>query len=145
MVDRVTKEERSRIMSRIRSESAYEAELARVLRREMRVDRNRADLPGRPDLYLPGARLAVFVHGCFWHGCPRHYREPKSNVRFWREKVRRNRERDRRVQRALQRAGYRTMVVWTHLEIGDAAVRVLLRYLREKELDSCSGSTTGSS
>ena len=70
---------------------------------------NRADLPGKPDIVLPGRRLAIFVHGCFWHGhdCARGARVPKANRDYWVEKVRRNRERDRAARAALEAAGWR--------------------------------------
>ena len=55
------------------------------------------DLPGTPDMANKRARVAVFVDGCFWHGCPRHFKLPKTRRAFWREKIRRNREKRRRV------------------------------------------------
>lgn len=71
-------------------------------------------LTGKPDIVFPGRRKLVFVHGCFWHlheGCP-NYREPKSRISFWLPKLRGNRERDLRVQRALSSAGWEVLVVW---------------------------------
>jgi DNA mismatch endonuclease (patch repair protein) len=56
----------------------------------------------------------VFVDGCFWHGCPRHGTQPKGNAAFWRAKLRRNRERDRRDTRNLRRAGWRVLRLWEH-------------------------------
>jgi DNA mismatch endonuclease (patch repair protein) len=75
---------------------------------------NRADLPGKPDIVLPGRRLAVFVHGCFWHGhdCARGARVPKSNRAYWTAKVARNRARDGAATAALRAAGWRVEVVW---------------------------------
>lgn len=66
------------------------------------------------DAVLPDRRMVVLVHGCFWHGCPTHYKVPKSRVRYWREKVATNRDRDRRQTRALTRAGWKVVVVWEH-------------------------------
>ena len=54
----------------------------------------------------------MFVDGCFWHGCPRHGTSPKGNARFWREKIARNRERDREVNRELRRRGWRVLRIW---------------------------------
>ncbi len=68
----------------------------------------------RPDFVFPKARLAVFVDGCFWHGCPRHGTRPKGNAAFWRRKFAANRARDRRVNRALRRAGWRVLRIWEH-------------------------------
>lgn len=87
-------------------------------------------LPGRPDLRFPAARLAVFVHGDFWHGCPRHYRAPWSNRAFWRSKLEGNRRRDARVRRALNRAGWRVATVWEHEEPATAAGRIAGRLRR---------------
>lgn len=72
------------------------------------------NLPGRPDLVMPGRRLAVFVHGCFWHGhpCPRGARAPKTNAAYWQAKIARNRTRDETAQAALADLGWRTLVVW---------------------------------
>jgi len=68
----------------------------------------------RPDFVFRGRRVAVFVDGCFWHGCPRHATRPKQNGAFWREKLEGNRNRDRRVNRALRRAGWRVVRIWEH-------------------------------
>lgn len=74
---------------------------------------HRRDLPGSPDIVLPRYRVAVFVHGCFWHGhdCARG-RRPTSNVDFWTAKLNGNIERDKRNQAALKSAGWRVIVIW---------------------------------
>ena len=69
-------------------------------------------LPGTPDIIIKGSKLAVFVHGCFWHGCPRHYRSPHSNLEYWSAKLRRNKARDKAVARRIRAMGWRTAVVW---------------------------------
>jgi DNA mismatch endonuclease (patch repair protein) len=66
----------------------------------------------RPDLAFPGSRIAVFVDGCFWHGCPRHYSLPKSNIEFWRNKLARNIERDTRDRLRLEVAGWEVLRIW---------------------------------
>ena len=66
----------------------------------------------RPDIVFLRARLAVFVDGCFWHGCPRHYGEPKGNAAFWREKLKRNVQRDTRDRLRLQAAGWEVLRFW---------------------------------
>ena len=68
----------------------------------------------RPDFVFPHRRLAVFVDGCFWHGCPKHETKPKSNAAFWRNKFARNIARDRLVTRTLRRAGWRVLRIWEH-------------------------------
>lgn len=73
---------------------------------------NCPSLPGKPDILFEQPRLAVQVHGCFWHGCPRHFRLPKRNREWWSQKIAANKQRDARTTRALRRLGYRVMVVW---------------------------------
>jgi DNA mismatch endonuclease (patch repair protein) len=75
---------------------------------------HKATLPGKPDLVFGPRRKVIFVHGCFWHGhdCKRGARLPKTNVDYWREKVRRNRERDAATLNALRDTGWSTLVVW---------------------------------
>lgn len=72
-----------------------------------------ANVPGRPDVAFVGKRIAVFVHGCFWHGCP-HCRppHPKSNRTFWQTKLERNTKRDRRKARQLRGAGWSVVTIW---------------------------------
>jgi DNA mismatch endonuclease (patch repair protein) len=83
---------------------------------------NRADLPGKPDIVLPGRRLAVFVHGCFWHGhdCARGARTPKANRGYWTQKIGRNRARDGAARSALAAAGWRVETIW-ECELKDLA------------------------
>src|SRR4051794_29597338 len=68
----------------------------------------------RPDVAFTRARVAVFVDGCFWHGCPQHGVRPRTNAGYWAAKVRRNQERDRRNELALEQAGWRVLRVWEH-------------------------------
>src|SRR6187551_2089742 len=83
---------------------------------------HRKDLPGSPDIVLPGRRLAIFVHGCFWHGhdCARGARVPKQNRDYWVGKVGRNRARDDASRQALEAGGWRVETVW-ECELKDAA------------------------
>ena len=75
---------------------------------------NRADLPGKPDIVLAARRLAIFVHGCFWHGhdCPRGARVPQTNRDYWLGKIAANRRRDMAALAALEAAGWRVETVW---------------------------------
>jgi DNA mismatch endonuclease (patch repair protein) len=83
---------------------------------------HRKDLPGSPDVVLPGRKLAIFVHGCFWHGhdCARGSRVPKANRAYWTAKVARNVARDGRSQQALAEGGWRVETIW-ECELKDAA------------------------
>lgn len=76
------------------------------------------------DIVFTRARLAVFVDGCWWHGCWDHRSLPKENRNWWKEKIRRNVERDRRNDRLLDEAGWRVIRVWEHEESGAAADRI---------------------
>lgn len=109
-------EKRSAVMAAVKGrDTGPERAVRRLLWAEgYRYRLHRADLPGRPDLALPGRRAAVFVHGCFWHGhdCPRGARAPKANADYWRAKIARNTARDARVQDELRAAGWRPLVVW---------------------------------
>jgi DNA mismatch endonuclease (patch repair protein) len=103
-------------MDRIRSfgNKATELRLLRILRSEKISGwRRHIDLPGRPDFAFPKTRIAVFVDGCFWHGCPLHYRRPHRDE-YWQPKLRRNRARDRRVARALRSMGWMVIRFWEH-------------------------------
>ena len=66
----------------------------------------------RPDFVFRKERLAVFVDGCFWHGCPKHGTQPKGNGAFWRKKFATNIARDHRVNRALRAGGWRVVRIW---------------------------------
>ena len=82
-------------------------------------------LPGRPDIVFPGAKVVVFVDGCFWHGCPEHYVAPKTRQEFWRAKRESNRQRDRKVNDALDSAGWHVLRIWEHdLRTKDQRTRV---------------------
>ncbi len=75
---------------------------------------HRVDLPGKPDIVYGGRKLAIFVHGCFWHGhdCPRGARMPKANADYWRAKIGRNRARDEKTLAAYPAMGWRSLVVY---------------------------------
>lgn len=75
---------------------------------------HRRDLPGTPDIVFARARLALFVDGCFWHGCPEHGVLPKNNREWWRDKLAKNAERDLRKDRELIAAGWRPLHLWEH-------------------------------
>lgn len=76
--------------------------------------RRRQPLPGKPDFVFRRERLAVFVDGCFWHGCPRHLRMPQDNRPYWKAKIARNIHRDRETTRHLKTAGWHVLRVWEH-------------------------------
>ncbi|MCX5654913.1 MAG: very short patch repair endonuclease [Planctomycetota bacterium] len=117
MADVLSKDRRSYCMSRIRGAGNKETELRMIrLLRANGITGWRRGWPlfGRPDFVFPAARLAVFVDGCFWHGCPMHYTKPANNRAFWRRKLEANSARDRRVNRELKRLGWRILRIWEH-------------------------------
>lgn len=116
-MDRLTKAQRSKLMARVRGRgnATTEVAFARLLRAARITGwRRHAALPGRPDFSFRKEKVAVFLDGCFWHGCTRHFRAPKSRPRFWREKIERNRARDRRDARRLRSLGWRVVRFWEH-------------------------------
>ena len=109
-------EKRSAVMRRVKSrDTAPELAVRRLLRAAgVGYRLGGQGLPGRPDLVMKGRRVAVFVHGCFWHGhdCARGARKPKANAAYWSAKIERNRVRDAAARAALEAAGWRAVVVW---------------------------------
>lgn len=116
MTDIVSTDKRSQMMSGIRGKDTQpEIRVRKALfAAGYRFRLHRSDLPGRPDVVLPARRIAVFVHGCFWHGhkgC-RLAKIPATRSGFWREKFEGNRKRDAAAQAALVSSGWRVLVVW---------------------------------
>lgn len=115
MVDVFSKTKRSEIMSRIRGKgnAATELVVLRLLRRN-RISgwRRHYCVPGRPDFAFPSLRVAIFVDGCFWHGCPHCKKTVKSRKRYWTAKIEANRRRDAKVDRALRRDGWAVVRIW---------------------------------
>ena len=110
------KTKRSAVMRRVKAkDTTPELKVRRALTAlGARYRLHRADLPGKPDIVIPGRRLAIFVHGCFWHGhdCARGSRVPKDNRDYWVGKVARNRARDEMTQAALVTLGWRVEKIW---------------------------------
>ncbi|MDR1731503.1 MAG: very short patch repair endonuclease [Synergistaceae bacterium] len=109
-------EARSRNMARIKSERTAPEMFIRshFHRRGLRYRANFKETPGKPDLYFPGRRVAVFVHGCYWHrhpGC-RYAYTPSSRPEFWLPKLEGNRRRDLEVLQELKTRGIRVLIVW---------------------------------
>jgi DNA mismatch endonuclease, patch repair protein len=94
-------------------------------RRGYRFRKNlRIDVPGltvRPDIVFTRKQLAVFVDGCFWHRCPDHGTNPRSNEQYWSAKLERNVQRDRDVDQRLQEAGWNVLRIWEHVSVEQAA------------------------
>ena len=124
MTDVFTPEKRSSVMRQVKGKgTAPEVKVRRLLTgMGLRYRLHRRDLPGAPDIVMAGRKLAIFVHGCFWHGhdCARGARVPKQNRDYWTAKVGRNRARDEANQARLAAMGWTAMVVW-ECELKDEA------------------------
>ena len=107
--------DRSAVMRAVKSRDTGPERAVRAILREIAPGYrlNRADLPGKPDIVYARRKLAIFVHGCFWHGhdCPRGARMPKANADYWRAKIARNRERDLKTLAAIEAMSWRALAV----------------------------------
>ena len=106
---------RSKNMKAIRSKGNKSTELKLAeLFRENKITgwRRHLPLPGKPDFTFRKEKLTLFVDGCFWHRCPKCYREPKTNVDFWKNKIEKNVRRDRTVTNELKQAGWSVIRLW---------------------------------
>jgi DNA mismatch endonuclease (patch repair protein) len=125
VTDVFTAEKRSAVMRQVKGRDTTPERVVRRLlwRMGARYRLDRRDLPGRPDIVLAGRKLAIFVHGCFWHGhdCPRGARVPKANRAYWLGKIGRNRARDAETRGRLEALGWRVEVIW-ECELKDVAV-----------------------
>lgn len=114
-----------------------------------KIEYNARSVPGTPDVYVPSLKLAIFVHGCFWHSCPIHGTRPSSNIEYWWPKLEANRRRDNRTQRALRKAGVSVWSIWEHdlrsKSIAATSVTLAQRLKRRaddfSERRACDGST----
>jgi DNA mismatch endonuclease (patch repair protein) len=133
MPDIFTKAKRSEVMSRIRGSGnkGTEIALAKLFRRHKITGwRRHQKIFGKPDFIFLKLKLAIFVDGCFWHGCPKHATQPKNNRTFWRRKFLRNKKRDVLVTRTLRRAGWRVLRVWEHELARKNETRLVRRIIR---------------
>ncbi len=134
MADTLSKERRSQLMGKVKSKDTtpevYIRRLLHSLDYRYRIHYKLA--PGTPDLAFPSRRKAILIHGCFWHGhrnCKKA-RLPKSNAEFWKEKIQRNRARDRKIENALRKQGWSVTTVWQcELNRGLDALSKIIQFL----------------
>ena len=134
MTDIWSTEKRSQVMAAVRSKGNRSTELrmAELFQTNgLKGWRRHQPLPGKPDFVFRREKVAVFVDGCFWHGCPRCYTAPSTRKAFWKAKLDDNRRRDRRVSRQLRAQGWRVVRVWecSLRKRPDASVRRVMRAL----------------
>jgi DNA mismatch endonuclease (patch repair protein) len=141
-MDKLTPDRRSKNMRQIRGKNTAPELVVRKLCREIGFSGyriHRKDLPGKPDLAWIGRKLAIFVHGCFWHGhdCAEGIRKPKTNRDYWIPKIARNQQRDAENIAALRAAGWFVIIVWEcELSEKDRLTKKLHRLLSIKKSNS---------
>lgn len=115
IMDNLTKEQRSKLMSKIKSKwTTQEKKVHNYLKgNAVKHKMHPKNVPGA-DLLLSKSNTAVLLNGCFWHGCKKHFRAPKSNVLFWDKKIKGNLRRDKEVKARLKKNGFRILVIWEH-------------------------------
>ena len=124
---------RSQLMSRVRSQRNKTTELRLVvLLRAAKLGgwRRNIPLPGKPDFVWRCQKVAVFVDGCFWHGCPKHATTPRNNYLLWKTKLMRNAQRDQTVTRTLRKQGWKVLRIWEHELERQRQSRLLRRIAR---------------
>jgi DNA mismatch endonuclease (patch repair protein) len=117
MADVYSKSKRSQVMSRIRGRGNKDTEivLAKLLRlHKITGWRRHYAIVGKPDFVFPKQKIAIFVDGCFWHGCPKHFKMPSSNLEYWVKKLDANKRRDRQVTKSLRTGGWIVFRIWEH-------------------------------
>jgi DNA mismatch endonuclease, patch repair protein len=133
-MDHVTKEARSKIMAAVRSRgnTTTEMPLAQLLcAAGLNGYRKHWPVAGKPDFAWPGRKIAVFVDGCFWHGCRCKYL-PRTNTEFWRSKIEKNMLRDRRVAEALRREGWKVIRIKECSVRKPSSIARIVKALRER-------------
>jgi DNA mismatch endonuclease (patch repair protein) len=140
--DHVSQETRSAIMRAVKSEHVRSTEgrlrAAMISKGINGWQMHAENLPGKPDFVFLREKLAIFVDGCFWHGCPKCYRRPRSNRKYWDKKAVNNISRDRRNRKNLSRIGWHIMRIWEHEILASPAqicfnINKKLRFLQKKK------------
>lgn len=116
MVDKVSKQKRSEIMSAIKSkDSAMEIGLRKELSRlGLRYRKNVKNLEGKPDIAFIGKKVVIFLDSCFWHGCRWHCRIPQANRSYWQKKIERNKIRDKKINKIYKEKDWKVLRFWEH-------------------------------
>ena len=132
-MDTVSPDKRSWIMARVKSKGGKSTELKiiQILKEKgLKGWRRNFKLHGKPDFVYPKLRVAIFVDGCFWHGCKKHCRLPSSNQEYWIAKIERNKARDKAISKELKTMGWDVIRIWEH-EIGTSQMMRKLNKVAE--------------
>ena len=115
MPDNLTKDQRSKCMSHIRSKwTVQEKKIHNFLKGNKVKHRMHPKLTGSPDILLTNTNTVVFLQGCFWHKCPKCYKEPKIRKKYWLPKIENNAKRDRKNTKILKSEGFHVLKIWEH-------------------------------
>lgn len=115
MTDKITREQRTVIMKKIKAKSHLEDRVAKQLfKNGIRYRRNSKRLLGKPDISIQKYKVVIFIDSCFWHSCPIHGNIPKSNVDYWKKKLIRNVERDLEVNNFYTERNWNILRIWEH-------------------------------
>ncbi len=116
MTDNLTKEQRRKNMSAIKStHTKMEDKVCYALwNRGLRFRKNVNTLPGKPDIAIKKHKLVIFLDSCFWHKCPKHFKQPKSNLEYWIPKIDRNVNRDKEINKFYSEHNWHLMRIWEH-------------------------------
>jgi len=113
MADNLTKEQRSYNMSRIRSKNTKPEKALKKLLTKTGF-KYQPNLLGKPDFADKKNKTAVFIDGCFWHKCPKHFKEPKTNRTYWIPKLEKNKKRDKKINLDYKKRGWKVVRIWEH-------------------------------
>ena len=136
MADIFTKKKRSEVMSKVRhKDSKIEVAFRKKLWAEgFRYSKNSAKYFGKPDIVLPKYKMVIFIDSCFWHGCKKHGSIPATRIKFWTEKIDRNKARDKEVSKHYKRKEWRVIRIWEHdlKRSSSSEVEKVVKYLKMK-------------
>jgi len=116
MADNLTKEQRHKNMTNIRSTNTkIEKDVTKALwNLGYRFRKNVKTLPGKPDIAIQKYKIVIFLDSCFWHKCPEHFKKPKSNLEYWEPKIKRNIERDAEINQYYKDNNWHILRIWEH-------------------------------
>ena len=115
MADNLTKEQRSHCMSKIRSKWTNPERLIHNHLKGRKIKHKmHPAIEGNPDILLKDSNTVIFLHGCYWHKCPKCFKEPKTNEEYWVQKIENNVKRDKKYKRSLKKMKYNIITIWEH-------------------------------